>query len=355
MITTRAVSPTTTGPAWRPGLLRRVGLALTALLLLGTAGCSVTGDDASTEITAYLADSAGLFVGNDVGILGVPVGRITEIEPEGERVAVTLQVDSGHRVPADAAAVVVARSVATDRYVELTPVYRDGPAMADGAEIPLERTRTPVDFDDVLESLNSFATGIASSEETTEAVQEFIDTGAEALQGKGPLLNQGIRSLAEATNGVHSQKDTIASTVKSLDVLLAAVAKDERVARRFIDQVSSASKLLASERKNFRTALRSLDRAVTVVAEFAVDNREAIIETLDGSTRLMRTVLAKQERLGEILRVMPLALQNVQRAGEGGVLDVVLNPLMFFPGGSILERLCETLPPLICGIIGTEQ
>jgi phospholipid/cholesterol/gamma-HCH transport system substrate-binding protein len=338
----------------RAGWLRRLGLVVMAFLLLSTAGCSAAGDD-STEVTAYLADSAGLFVGNDVGILGVPVGTITAIEPEGEQVAVTMRVDGEHKIPADAAAAVVARSVATDRYVELTPVYRDGPTLQDGDEIPLERTRTPVDFDDVLESLNTFATGIAGSEETTQAVKEFIDSGAEALRGKGPLLNQGISSLAEATNGVHSQRETFASTVKSLDVLMAAIAEDERVARRFIKQVSRASELLASERKNFRTTLRSLNSAVTVVAEFAVDNRKAIVETLDGSTELMNTVLAKQGRLAEILRVMPLALQNVQRAGEGGVLDVVLNPLLFFPGGSILEQLCDTLPPLICGIIGTEQ
>lgn len=346
---------TTVNPDARPGRLRRLGLLLVGVLLLGTSGCSITGNGDSTEITAYLADSAGLFVGNDVGILGVPVGTVTEIEPEGDRVAVTMRVDGEHKVPADAAAAVVARSVATDRYVELTPVYRDGPAMQDGDEIPLERTRTPVDFDDVLESLNTFATGIAGSEKAKQAVKDFIDSGADALRGKGPLLNQGIHSLSEATDGIHGQKDTFAATVKSLDVLLAAIAKDERVARRFINQVSAASKLLASERKNFRTALRSLNSAVTVVAEFAVDNRDAIVETLDGSTRLMRTVLAKQHRLAEILQVMPLALQNVQRAADDGVLDVVVNPLMFFPGGSILEQLCDSLPPLICGIIGTEQ
>ncbi len=95
------------------------------------------------EVIAYFEDSAGLFVGNDVGILGVAVGKITSIEPDGDQVKVTMEVDDDYDVPADAGAVVVARSVATDRYVELTPVYSKGPTLEDGDEIAIERTRDP--------------------------------------------------------------------------------------------------------------------------------------------------------------------------------------------------------------------
>lgn len=333
--------------------LRRMLVGLVGMSMLVVSGCGVISGGDDLEVVAYLEDSAGLFEGNDVGILGVTVGSITEIEPEGDRVKVTMSVDSGHKVPADAGAVVVARSVATDRYIELTPVYDGGPEMADGTEIPLERTKTPVDFDDVLGALNEFATGIGGNAETAKAVRKFINQGTAALQGKGSLLNQAIHSLAESTDGIHAQKDNIAATLQSLDVLLAAIAEDEATAREFIQQVSTATELLADERQNFRRALRSLDRAVTAVAEFAVDNRESIIEALDGSTELMETVLAKEEELAQILRVMPLALQNIQRAAPDGRLQVIVNPLKFFPAGDLLIELCQGMPDVVCGIIGT--
>lgn len=333
------------------GWLRRLmaGLACSAMLIVS--GCSVAGGD-TMEVTAYLEDSAGLFVGNDVGILGVTTGKITDIEPVGDQVKVTMEIDADHQVPADAGAVVVARSVATDRYIELTPVYSGGPAMADGDEIPIDRTRTPVDFDDVLKALNEFASGIGGNAETTKAIQKFINQGTQALRGRGSLLNQSVHSLAESVNGIHSQKDDIAASMKSLDVLLAAIAKDEQVAREFIQQVSQATKLLADERENFRLALRSLNRAVTTVAEFAVDNRESIIEALDGSTELMRTIVSKEEQLADVLRVLPLALQNIQRAVEDGALETVLDPRKTFPEGDLLIQLCEGLPESICGAIG---
>lgn len=329
-------------------ILRSIGALVAVAAVLLTSGCGVVGGNDKITIKAYLADSAGLFVGNDVGILGVTIGEITAIEPEGDKVLVTMEVDGDQPVPADAGAVVVARSVATDRYVELTPVFHDGDKkMADDATIPLEKTQTPVDFDQVLSSLNEFATGIGGNAKTTKAVQRFIDAGTRALQGRGPLLNQTIHSLADGVDGIASQREDVAATLKSLDVLLTTIASNESTARAFIQQVSRASKLLADERENFRQALRSLDSAVTTVAKFAVDNRQAIVDNVNGSTRLMKTVLSKQERLAEILRVMPVALQNL-RMIQGDRLPVRINPLILDPLGGVLQTVCNQLPLNLC-------
>ncbi|HWJ83645.1 MAG TPA: MCE family protein [Nocardioides sp.] len=336
-------------------LLRRLALAIIAAVLLSTSGCSVVPGAQSMTVTAYLRDSAGLFEGNDVGILGVVVGKITDISPDGDQVKVTMEIDGDYKIPADAGAVVVARSVATDRYIELTPVYKSGPELADGAEIPVARTRTPVDFDQVLESLNRFATGIAGSKTTIRAVQRFIDAGTKALNGRGPLLNQTIHALADGVNGIDAQREDVAATIKSLDVLLGTVAQNEGTARTFIHQVAEASDLLASERTNFRTALRSLNRAVTEVARFAVDNRDQIVKALGGSTRLMRNVLGKQSELQEILRVMPLTLQNVQLAKTpDDRLPVVFDPVALDPLGGLLRNVCDSLPAAVCDLLSLD-
>jgi len=344
------------GPRVRPaGFARPLGLVLLAVVLMLTASCSsLPGGGGKMEITAYFEDSAGLFVGNDVGILGVVVGKITSIEPDGDQVKVTMKIDDQYKVPADAGAVVVARSVATDRYIELTPVYTKGPTLDDGAEIKLDRTRSPVDFDQVLASLNEFATGIAGSEKASRAIENFIDQGTEALKGNGPLINQTVHALQEGVNGLHAQRDNVTSTLRSLDVLLAAVSANQSTARTFIHQVTEASDLLAAERENFRTALQSLDDAVTTVARFAVDNREEIVDALDGSTRLMKTILQKQRSLTEILRVLPLALQNLDRARDGDRIPVTFDPLVLTPLGGILQDICDQLPPAICNLLGTD-
>lgn len=340
---------TTTRPARRrrPTLLLAIVLVTVAAL---TSGCGLGGSGTIT-VTAYFPDSAGLFVGNDVGILGVPVGKVTAIEPQGPKVKVTLEVDGDHPVPADAGAAVVARSVATDRYVELTPVYSDGPRLADGAEIPLDRTRTPVEFDEVLEAVNDFATGISGSAEASAAVRRIVDSGAAALAGQGRQLHDTIGALGGAATTIDGQKDDLVATLTSLDTLTRQINGNQATVRTFIKQVAAGSELLASQREDFRGALRALDRAVRTVADFSARNRADIVTTLDSSATLMKTVTGKQRELGELLEVLPLALENLQRADNGGTLPARMDPLALAPLGGVLTDICSQLPLNLCEVL----
>lgn len=333
-------------------MTRLVRLVLVGILVLLATGCvpdAVRSD--KITVTAYFSDSAGLFVGNDVGILGVPVGEVTDIEPEGDRVKVTLEIDADRAVPADAGAVVVARSVATDRYVELTPVYDGGKRMTDGAKIDIDRTASPVDFDEVLATINEFATGIAGSTNATRAVKRFIDAGAAALEGTGGLANRSIRELAQAVSTMSGQRKDFAETIVSLDILVSTIAENDDTVRTFVDQIAEASSLLADERGNFRDALRALDRAVTVVARFAVDNRDEVVETFDNATKVFRTMLSKRAALAEILRVMPVALENLVRLPVNGRVPTRVDPLVIAPLGNELRKLCELMPLGLCDLL----
>ncbi|MCZ4499529.1 MAG: hypothetical protein JWQ74_2082 [Marmoricola sp.] len=334
---------------------RWLGAGLVGAMLIAFTGCSVpvVGTD-TIKVTALMSDSAGLFVGNDVGILGVPVGKVLSITPDGQVVRVAMSVKKGQAVPAAAGAVVVARSVATDRYVELTPVYHSGPRMADGAVIQQPKTRTPVDFDDVLGALNTFATGIAGTKDTQNAIRNILKSGSTALDGKGEDFNRAVTSLGGAVDSISAQRGNITSTVKSLDSLTGTIAANQDLVKTFIGQVSSASTLLADERLNFQSALRALSSAVEQVAEFAHQNRQQIVTTLDQSSALMGSLLTKRPELTEILRVMPVALQNLTRVydKDTGRLRVRVDPTVLLPIGGLVDTLCTTLPTDICADIG---
>ncbi|MBZ5736289.1 MCE family protein [Nocardioides sp. TRM66260-LWL] len=332
----------------RPSTLRRGALLVVLALLIGlTSACGALpglGGRAPMRVTALFTSSSGLFVGNDVGILGVTVGHVTAIEPDGPQVRVEMEIDTDHKIPADVGAVVVARSVATDRYVELTPVYSGGPVLATGAVIDRDRTRTPVEFDQVLGALDEFATGISGSKRTTKAVQRFIDAGQKAFGGRGQALNDTLGSLAGATNVVASQRKQIVAALKALDDLVASVAANRDTIDEFVQQVSGATTQLAGERSNLQSALDALQRAVTEIARFAVDNREDLVSTVKGAGSVISSITAKQRQLEEILRVMPTALQNLQRTTVGDRLVVRLSPSALVNLGDLLGDVCKRTP-----------
>lgn len=321
--------------------LRTVVVAVVIALSAGL--LSSCGFSSSKTIYAQFSTAAGVFVGNDVGVLGVPIGTVTAVKPEGQYVLVTMSVDSNQPIPAGAAAVVVSRSVATDRYVELTPVYEGGPQMQSGAVITLDRTQTPVEFDQVLSTIGKFADQISGTGANKDVIGKFLDAQSTALKGRGELINRAITSLGAAVNGISQQRSNATSTLVALDKLTSTLATNQQTIREFVQQVSQASAILAAERTNFKDAISSATKMITVVAQFAKDNRAQITEAVNQTNSVLRTAIAKKPQIAEILRTLPLATENLQRAVVGNQLVVHLSLTALVPVlGSTLEKLCQS-------------
>jgi virulence factor Mce-like protein len=225
--------------------------------------------------------------------------------------------------------------------------------MRDGAVIEQDRTKTPVDFDDVLNALNEFATGISGSKETKDAIKRILASGSKAVDGRGEDFNRAITSLGGAVDTISGQRENITATVRSLDALTTSIAENQEVVRTFITQVSQASKLLADERVNFRNAVRSLSNAVTLVAEFAHENRQQLVRSLNQSSDVMDTLLSRKPQLDETLRVMPVALQNLKAILRGDRLLVRVDPTVILPGvAGLVDQLCSTGTAQLCAAFG---
>jgi ABC-type transporter Mla subunit MlaD len=107
---------------------RRFGRVVAIAVVLGvvTAGALwwVFGGDDPKRITAYFGRAVGVYAGSDVQVLGVKVGAVESVTPRGNRVEVVFTVDREVGVAADTGAVVIAPSVVSDRYVQLTGAVR---------------------------------------------------------------------------------------------------------------------------------------------------------------------------------------------------------------------------------------
>ena len=85
----------------------------------------------------------GLYPGDDVRVVGVPVGTIDSIEPPACDVKITMTVSEEvrfRRTPARSSS----RRTCCPRGLFSLPRPTRGPVMADGATIGLDRTAVPV-------------------------------------------------------------------------------------------------------------------------------------------------------------------------------------------------------------------
>ncbi|MER2240731.1 MlaD family protein, partial [Rhodococcus sp. (in: high G+C Gram-positive bacteria)] len=77
--------------------LNRRRIALVGAGIIGAAIVVVSGYLAVQHmryynVTAYFTSTTGLYVGDDVRVVGVDVGRVTEIAPQGDRMRVELKL-----------------------------------------------------------------------------------------------------------------------------------------------------------------------------------------------------------------------------------------------------------------------
>jgi phospholipid/cholesterol/gamma-HCH transport system substrate-binding protein len=282
-----------------------VATLVTGSLLLSSSSCGFGGDD-TIEFTAFFTDSVGLFEG-----LGVPVGRVSRVTPVGDRVEVRLRVPADTPIPAGVSALIIPPSVITDRYVELTPAYTGGPALADGAVIPLERTRTPVEFDRIIRAIDELATSLNKDRGTTRAIRDALGVAAQNLRGNGLSVRQSVEGLSAAVGALAANRDDLTGLIGSLDTLTRTFAENDATVRQFSRNITRATAILAESGPELDATITALTNALTEVGDFVTRNKNVARSGVVSLTTVLATINRHRAEIAEALDVLPLTFQNL--------------------------------------------
>jgi virulence factor Mce-like protein len=354
------VTPRTSrGSAW----FSTIAFLCVVALVVVAALAFVMNRPSGTKYSAMLSTVIGLYPGSDVRVLGVPVGRIDSVEPQGQLVKVNFEVNSRTKVPAGAMAAVVAPTVVADRYLQLTPVYTGGPTMAPGTVIPKERTASPAEFDDLLASAQKLSTSLGpQGVNSNGALSDALHTLALNLNGNGKQLNTTLDNTAQAINTLSASRDNLAGTVQNLASFTTNLKQNDGKVREFTHQFAQVSRYLADERQNLGETLKQLSETLGDVAKFVHDNRSEIRSNVDKLGEIVGTVNGERLALEQVLDTAGPGLDGLVNAynASSGTLDTrpdlvasllcsVYNQLATAPGaGPILAPiLATTLAPLL--------
>ncbi|MFG2248458.1 MCE family protein [Spirillospora sp. NPDC048823] len=285
------------------------------VVLVGIALIPMLTDGPGRRITAYFATAIGVYPGSDVRVLGVKVGSIDAIEPQGTRVKVDMTVDEDVDVPAAARAVVIAPNLVSDRYVQLDPAYSGGPKMAAGASIDVSRTATPLELDQLYTAVRTFANDLGPQGLNAQgALSDVISVGAANLGGNGKLLNTTIADLGKASQTLSDSSGDLYATVANLNKFSVMLRDNEQQIRLVENQFAEVSGFLAADRQELGAALASLARALGEVKQFIADNREALKGNVDKLAEITQVLVDQRASLAEILDTAPLVAQNALNA-----------------------------------------
>ncbi|MGA9870436.1 MAG: MCE family protein [Rhodococcus sp. (in: high G+C Gram-positive bacteria)] len=329
----------------------------------------------STNITAYFDKSVGIYEGSDVRVLGVEVGKVTSVVPQGDQVEVKMRVQRGVDIPTDVRAAQITPSLVSDRYVQLTPPYSGGDKLSDEAVIPRENTATPVEVDQIYASIDELSDALGPTGANKDgALTDLVNTGAANLDGNGAALGDSITKLSEASRTLSDSRGDLFDTVKNLQTFVSALAANDEQVRQFNNQLADLTGFLAGERDDLGAALNQLSIALGDVAVFVADNRDQLVQAANGLVQPTQTLSNNRDQLVETLTILPLAISNLVNSydAESGTLASRANlqnetqdPLgtvcrlidlgKLVPGDPRFEQLGAQIQPIIdrCGEITT--
>ncbi|MFI8774832.1 MCE family protein [Gordonia sp. NPDC062954] len=292
------------------------------------------------SVTAYFPSATGLYNGDPVRVLGVDVGSVTSITPREGDVRVQMSIDHDTPIPADAKAVVVAQSLVSGRFIQLTPVYSEGPQLNDGDAIPMKRTAVPMEWDDVKKQLGELTEAVGPQGAEPGTAATAIDVFEQNLNGNGAAINQSITELSDVMDTLAAGRGDLFATIRSLQKLTDALSDSHEQLVQFNGRIASVSDVLADNTDALDGALHNLDSAMTDIQGFIAQNKDALTTSVSDLAQTTSILADKDEQLRGLLHSAPNQLANFYN---------IYNPLTGALSGVFGLGMGHNLITLLCG------
>lgn len=284
------------------------------------------------QVSADFAEATLLAQTGDVRISGVPVGRVVKMERDGNRTRVTMQIKSRYApIPSDTRAMLRLKTLFGETYVELTPGSRTAPRVPDGGHIPDSQVAPSVELDEVLKTFNP---------RTRRSFQTWLQSQADAIQGRGADINAGLASLPGFVGSadkllvtLDAQSAAVRQLVSSTGDFFGAISAREGELRGLITDANNLFQTTAARNDDLASVFRELPRferestlTLPLLTQFAEEARPVV-------RRLQPAATAAEPLFRDVNRLAPQfdgffdRLNQVVAASEPGLpaFDRILN------------------------------
>ena len=281
-----------------------VAVLIGALLLTGCdfdvyklplPGGADTGDD-PIEVTMVFRDVLDLVPRSQVKLSDVNVGQVREIDvnPKTRRAEVTVELRGDLDLPANTFAEIRQTSLLGEKFISLTRP-REGTGqgeLADGDEIPVERTGDNPEVEEVLSALSLLLNGGGITQVQTIAKELNI-----ALEGREDASKSLLNQVDDLMGQLDTNKQDIVDAIDSLNRLSLEARRQMPSIDAALEELPSALDSLDRQREDLVRMLTALDRLSGVGVRVINKSKDVTIEALQN----LRPVLTQLANSGDAL------------------------------------------------------
>ena len=252
-----------------------------------------------------MLDSAlGLSEDNAVAVAGVKVGIVDDIQVEGRRAKVTIAIQPGVSLHADARAALRQKTLLGEKYVDLDPGAPPAPILAPGSV--LDKNLATVEIDKVIrdvsllvDRMNNIAPPLESAVARLDAMLE--GEGGDRLEKELVDTLADVRALVKSTNHlVQGSGDDVASVIAMMKEKGPPLADRLTSASTRLDEILAGvdPKMIEDAAARIGPAAENIDKITTDMRTAMGDFRTAA-KRLDGVLARFDKAMLKVDSVDE--------------------------------------------------------
>jgi phospholipid/cholesterol/gamma-HCH transport system substrate-binding protein len=241
--------------------------------LPGTKG----GGPGSYTVQAQMSDVQNLEQNSRVRVNDVTVGAVTNIELQSWHALVTMTIDGGVDLPANATAKLGQTSLLGSVHVELAPPAGVAPEgkLKGGSLIPLTSSNAYPSTERTLAAVSLLVNGGGLGQ-----IQDIIKSLSTAFTGREQDLRSLLGQLDKFVSYLNDQKDDILAATDSLNNLVGQFADQRPVIDKALKTLPNALSVLKDERNNLADALGELSKVGALAADSVDKTKSNLVKEL---------------------------------------------------------------------------
>lgn len=292
-----------------------VGVAVTVVLLLG-AGALYSMPFGETTYTANFRSAGGVAPGDEIRVAGIAVGSVRSVELAGDHVAVEFGVRRDVFVGDASTLAVKLLTPIGGHYVTLDPV---GDQPLDSGEIPAERTQTPFELSDAIETATPLVRDIDGStlRQTVAEVDQALSTQPESTRAI-------VDNLSSLTDVIAQRSDQLERGLVVSDEYVGALSDDRVMLTELVRQLGTLTEGFGNKRADVVSAFDLLHRLFLLfhrpVMAFEEGLEPSIVQ-LEEITQKLFARLGDYDSAVTTMKESSDALAGLLAGGNGPVID----------------------------------
>lgn len=271
--------------------------------IMMTAGCATsisdiplpgganTGSDPIT-LSIQFEDVLDLVRQGTVKVNGLPAGRIDDITlaDDGWTAQVEVEMRNDVDLPANAVASIQQTNLLGEKFVELSAPEGAAPTgeLGDGDVIPLDRTRTATNIEQVLGALSLVLNGGGLTQ-----LQSIITELNGMTNGREGQLKDTLNTTADLINSLNRQRDSIVTAIDGVNELSKNTREQTPQIEAILEELPEGVHVLDEQRPQFVEMLRRIDELGQTGTDLLLRSRDDLIADL----RALRPVLQELSKV----------------------------------------------------------